>query len=579
PFFTMLLTPVFDDLTTGNFTGTMAKLRNLETVSVPSTMRYIFNRFNQLVQNLTETLMSVKEQLDEAENLIDSGREEDAKPVLTKASYGLASANMTFNILQQAVMELTRTFSLPSYEFTGRLDAIGDLLNRMYLRLLSLLSKIEEQKNLSETLLEIVVQPSSVWIGSNITVEGRLSSLGTGLPGRVVTIILDENNVAQAVTLENGVFRKSVSIPYVYKPILTVSAKYSPSGEDKKVFKPACSNTVEISLLYVIPVLNIRVSGEVLPGRNFTLEGTVKASVKLPYETVKTSWLMDVKSLPLSPEGFFKTVLHVPETVADGKYALKVETPASGVFAPISKTVYVNVERLKLNLTLEVPQTVFAGIEAVFKGGVSYPQDYEQDSKVIIIVGDTVLAEEVFQQSFETRVRIPFTMLTGYYPYSVQVKPGAPWFSETVAEGRILVINPFALVASVGSVSILVLILAGGRRKVPGKKEQAKEALEAQVPQDAEYFVTKGLKWLMDLYWQAVAIVSSITGIEIKPSMTMREYLKKVAPSLGEAYESFERITLTAEKALYSPSVSGEELQAARQALEKLKVIQVAALR
>ncbi|MEM2930942.1 MAG: hypothetical protein QW797_08825, partial [Thermoproteota archaeon] len=36
-FFTMLLTPVFDDLTRGNFTGTMVRLRILETVSVPST--------------------------------------------------------------------------------------------------------------------------------------------------------------------------------------------------------------------------------------------------------------------------------------------------------------------------------------------------------------------------------------------------------------------------------------------------------------------------------------------------------------------------------------------------------------
>ncbi|MEM2049788.1 MAG: DUF4129 domain-containing protein [Thermoproteota archaeon] len=577
-FFTMLLTPVFDDLTRGNFTGTMVRLRILETVSVPSTLRYVFNRFSQLMQSLTETLTSVEKNLDQAETLIDSGREEEAKPVLTSASYGLASANVTFNSLRQAVGELTRAFRLPSYEFARRLDAIGELLNRMLLRLLELLSRIEEQRNLSETLLEIGAQPGSVWVGSTITVEGRLSSLGTGLPGRIVTIFLDGKTVAQTVTLEDGFFKRSVSIPHVYKPTLTVSAKYSPGGGDEKVFKPACSNTVEISLLYVTPVLNVKVSGKPLPGRSFTLEGTVETGFKPPYETVKASWLTSVSSIPLSPEGFFKTVLHVPENLQDGRYALRVETPASGVFAPASKTVYVNVERLRLNLTLEAPQTVFAGLEAVFKGFVAHPQDGEQGWKVRIIIGDTVLAEEAFQQGFETRVRIPFTMLTGYCPYRVQVEPGAPWFSGAEAEGRLLVVNPLAVLASAGSASILMLRLAGGRRKKSGR-ELAETVAEAAEQHVAECFIAKGLEWLMDLYWQAVAIVSSVTGVDVKPSMTMREYLNSVAPNLGEALESFERITLTAEKALYSPSVSGEELQAARQALEKLKVTQVASLR
>jgi len=74
------------------------------------------------------------------------------------------------------------------------------------------------------------------------------------------------------------------------------------------------------------------------------------------------------------------------------------------------------------------------------------------------------------------------------------------------------------------------------------------------------------------MYWQAVAIVNRMTGVEMSPPMTIREYLNSVGPRLGGLRSAFELLSIVAEKALYAPSVSREELEAAEKALEELKV-------
>ena len=89
------------------------------------------------------------------------------------------------------------------------------------------------------------------------------------------------------------------------------------------------------------------------------------------------------------------------------------------------------------------------------------------------------------------------------------------------------------------------------------------------------YSVASGLERLIDMYWQAVVIVSRLTGVEMKPSMTMREYLDAVGPRLGSFRNGFEALTVAAEKAIYSPAVSAEEVESARKALEQLKVAHV----
>jgi len=143
------------------------------------------------------------------------------------------------------------------------------------------------------------------------------------------------------------------------------------------------------------------------------------------------------------------------------------------------------------------------------------------------------------------------------------------------AEGRIFIINPVTVAVPVGLVSaIAVKMLKGERRRAKVVEKGVEKVEETKKPQEREkYYVREGLEWLINIYWQAVVMVSNLTKIEMKPSTTIREYLTLVKEAGKEFYSSFEKISMVAEKALYSPKVTEEELKIARKSVEELQIL------
>jgi hypothetical protein len=103
------------------------------------------------------------------------------------------------------------------------------------------------------------------------------------------------------------------------------------------------------------------------------------------------------------------------------------------------------------------------------------------------------------------------------------------------------------------------------------------EVVQQHEPRTQAYPVIPRLEWLIDMYWQAVTIVIGLTGVDMKPSMTMREYLEAVGPKLSGLKAGFEVLTVVAEKTLYAPTVSPEELEHAREAFKDLRTAYVEA--
>lgn len=143
-------------------------------------------------------------------------------------------------------------------------------------------------------------------------------------------------------------------------------------------------------------------------------------------------------------------------------------------------------------------------------------------------------------------------------------------------DGSILVINPLTVLAPFGLASALTLRISR-RGGLEPKDVGFKESLQKQEAQASVkgYFVPSGLEWIIDMYWQAVVIVSRLTGVEMKPSMTMREYLEATGSRLNGLGAGFKVLTIAAEKALYSPAISAEEAELAGKALEQLKTAHV----
>ncbi len=568
---TLLVTNVFDSLIGGDYKATAEGLKTLGAAYIPERYRFIVNRFMQLLNGLSNLLNNVEGLLDRAEALVGLGRGRDAKPLLDEASAKLVSANATRIELRSASEELAKTFSLPMGGLSRKVDELGRVIAELFGRLLRLREMVEKQTTLEDTYLTIDVEPKTVWTGENIEVSGKLYTAKAHLNGRSVQILVDGAVLAEAVTAGEGELHLSVKLPYIYKPTIHIQARYVPKGLDSEAYKPSASNIVEVSLLYVKPAIKAEAVGEALPGKTFILKGSVEAVRPLPYSAVKVSWVG--ASLNASLEGGrFTATLYTPEDIPDGEYSLKVEAPARQVFAPAGATVQVTVRRLPLNVTLQPPTVVFAGFTSTLKGENIYGRERFNVTVKAVFAGQSYTANSDGEFSFV--LAVPLTVFTGYHDYEVYVSPDPPWYRSVALKGSILVINPFTALVPFGLVSVLALKLSG-RRKVGGAEpEEGLRRQEAQPPRQA-YSVDPRLEWLVDVYWQAVAIVIGLTGVDMKPSMTMREYLEAVGPRLGGLRAGFAALTVVAEKVLYSPAVSSEELEYARKAFEELRTAYV----
>jgi hypothetical protein len=568
-FLALLATNAFDSLISRDYGAVAEGLKTLGAIQIPERYKFIANRFMQLLNDTSRLLNETEGLLDQAEADIKLGRGEDAKPLLHQASARLASANATRIELRSASEELARTFLLPADQLRHRVDELGRVIAELHWRLLGLLEMIERQTMLEDTYLIIDVTPKTVWTGGSIEVSGQLYTSKAGLSGRSVQIYADGRWMAEAVTGDNGEFHASVNLPYIYKPKIPIEARYLPKGPDSEAHKPSTSNTVEIGLLYLRPSIKVEMVGKALPGKTFIIKGYVEAERPLPYSAVKISWLGGSLTASLE-EGRFNATLHTPEDALEGEYTLKVEAPPWQIFAPADATIQVTVQRLPLNVTLQPPLIVFAGLPSNLNGKIIYNQEEFNITVRAIFVGQAYTVRS--SGEFSLDLSVPLTVFSGYQDYEVHVYPDLPWYRSAGLRGSLLVVNPLTITVPLGLVSALALRLPRGRKVEAAELEEGLRGREAQPQAPVKaYFAASGLQWLIDLYWQAVVIVIRLTGVDMKPPMTMREYLQAVSSSLGGLRAAFEALTLAAEKALYAPTVSAEEAESAKKALEKLK--------
>jgi hypothetical protein len=578
-FLGVLVLGAFEGFAQGNVSRAIEQLKSLGFAYIPDRFKFVFDRFTQLMSDEARLLNDTNCILDEAEALIEMGKEGEARLLLDRASWELASVNKTYSTLKAASEELAGTFGLSRSGLFEGLEGIRQFIDKVFQRLLKLSERAEKQRSLEETFLTIDVKPKKVWAGSGINVAGALSSALTTLPKRWVEILVDGKMRAEAITAEDGSFNITLSLPYIHKPSIGVQAKYSPSDMDSEVYKPSVSNIIQVNLLYLKPEISIEPVDKAFPGKTFVLKGTVQAEGPLPYSNVRVLWMGQSLSAALVQGGIFETVLHVPGNVSEGTYNLEVEAPAYEIYAPARANTTVTVMRLPLNVTLEAPSLIFAGVEAMVKGKVLSGETFNL-TVTVSFAGQTFAINS--SGEFEVKLKQPLTALTGRQTYEVFVEPQLPWYRSLAYKGEVLAINPLTTLIQIGLFSFAAVKLLKGRLEA-GLEAEGKASAEAVKVEAAEglkakpYHAAKGLEWLIDLYWQAVVIVGALTGVEMKPSMTMREYLKAVAPKLGKLRESFEALTMISEKALYKGIVTDEELKSAREAASNLQVEHVEA--
>lgn len=64
---------------------------------------------------------------------------------------------------------------------------------------------------------------------------------------------------------------------------------------------------------------------------------------------------------------------------------------------------------------------------------------------------------------------------------------------------------------------------------------------------------------ILQAYYKAMSILERVTKIAMNPQMTLRGFLKEVTPLLNGAAEAFSKLTILAERVLYSPYTPSED--------------------
>lgn len=569
-FIVLLYLSTVDGIIEGDYKAVIKGLEALNSAYVPEGLKFIANRFHDLLNATWKLVNETRTLLDRAEALINLGRGIDAKPLLQEALTKYEQARSTYVELESASRELVRAFGLPADELLKKIKELGEAIEELYLMITKLLEVIDLQQQLKDTFLVIDAEPKYVWTGGSIEVRGKLYAAGEGpLSGKLVRIHVDGVELAEAETLEDGLFIANIDLPYVYKPKIVVQAQYIPQGMDCQLYKPTVSNDVVIRLLYVQPKITFKVIGEALPSKFLTIQGRVESEAPLPYSQVSVLWVGSSLVADLI-NGSFSLRLHVPEDVAEGSYPLVVRVPAFKVYAPAQEVVYVNITRIPLDARLQIPSIMIAGLPTTIRGEVLHEGEILNVSVKVVISSQAYTTTS--SREFNLWVAPPLTILTGHHNCEVYVLPAAPWYREAYFREGVLIINPLTLTLAIGLATALGIKLSrsrGAKHELAPSPEL--EKVKPKIVRE-EHFASSRFEWLVDLYWQAVVIVAKLTGVEMEPSMTMREYLASVSSRLGDLSKVFETLTIAAEKALYAHTVTIEELGSAKEAFEVIKL-------
>jgi len=540
---------------------------------IPEPLRYIFTRFNQLIQTAGDKLKMVKENIDSAEALLHHGEIEKAGKKLEEAWITLLKAERDLDNLDTSVDELKRKIGSGAAErLRKEIAPLGKLAKEYKNKIQNLYRKVKEGKRLGTTFLHISVSGKKVVVGSSLEVYGRLETEDKkSLAGREVDIFLEKEKIVNAVTDENGEFKVRIDFPFLYKQYVPVFASFTPKGVDKEEFYPSISNQILLEPVFYTPLIKVSYQEPVYPVLPFKLQGKLLLEgAALTNYPVKIKVAQKIIEETCDEEGKFQTQLSLPSDV--GKtFPLSIFTPSRGIIGPASLTINLPVTYKIPSMMIDLPLVVAPPFPLELKGEVNLEGDVMKEPIVRVITEGEDVKTFVRGENFKVRLNLPLSRFSGWEKIRILLHPREAWISSLNREEKVLVINPVTLLPFIGLLALLIGM--GSRRKKESEETEGVLGEREKVTPEEKVAEKKEVARLIRVYTEATDLVAHLTGVKQAPGHTIREYLKLVKDKLGEKGEDFELISLITEKFLYSSiRISEEEVAEAEKRLSRLKV-------
>lgn len=386
--------------------------------------------------------------------------------------------------------------------------------------------------NLIRTGLSMSLNGSNVWVGDGLQVSGRLMGGDVGLEGRRILLKLG-NNSWITFTDRDGYYSKVISVPYIYKQSVEIRGFYWPTETDSETYSPATISR-RLVLLYCIPFLELDYEMGSFPGRVWNISGRLSFDDTglEGHHIVVTGFGRKRKALT-GGDGYFELGIGLPFDQSLGRSQVYVSSLGLGVYAGVDECLNVSVSRLKLSLITEAPRFVFSGFGASMRYTVSAGGAGLNGCRVRVSGRDDVGLDYSQSGSGSVRLYVPLWRLGGDYGWRLVAEPDEPWINDGVVSGSFYVVNTVVIMFSLGLLGTGGVYLKRYLNSRSGDTESLDEPVLKPVSMPvSESAMTKG--GFGGLFLAALRFVEALTGVSMKPSDTLREYLSRVLDGLGD---------------------------------------------
>jgi hypothetical protein len=571
-----ILTAIYEELSKAflaeNFSGVNTVALSLLNLSAPSDVKFILDRFHGLVQQEGVLLNYSRTSLEIAKQLALQGNITEALAYLENASLYLARANITYLSLADAA----RTIK-------GRLNAEPSSLTLSLTKLIATyFQRLSEtgqllKANLTGTNLTLSITPTTAWVGSSVHAYGYLlTDKGEPLSFKNIILTLDGKQAAEATTNEEGYYSSELQVPYTYVEKIYAYAIYLPTGNDTYNYKPTTSPNVTLHLLFTRPSINLSIYPNVaLPGDEIKLNVSIDAPI-----TTLDIYAFGECFQANTINGSASLAISIPVNVTEGTYMVIASSPANGTIAPASASATVTVRKLTLIIPqLQVP-TLLPPLPSTINACLSFEKEPIPYTVEVSIPSASVYASKT---STDTCVQIEITpgilTPTGTLEGTITIQPLDPRYKPAQAKFQASSFNILlALLALALVLATLSVYMKTARRKqIVEEKPAVKPAQPVPAPEQPQVEVVEIPQELVEAgdpvvreYFKAVKLVESATGIKMKPSHTISEYLYEASSHLGRAAEMFKEISRLAEDRIYGDmEVNVDQLKALVMMLER----------
>jgi hypothetical protein len=566
-------------------------LNELRHADIPDELKYIFDRYSYLCQQLFTTLDGLESLLDETSTLLAHGHIHEAKQRLDAAEVDIQDALLLqedIKVATDTLSDVLGVFTTPAKSQLGQahtrleesLERLSELIDRLDNLRQGQTERYIQMTGLIPTELSLNIAPAYVFVGDSITASGRLEGDGKPLSKKKLTLTLDNKPITTSTEID-GSYTINITIPYKYVAAMTLTALYEPSGDDTDIYLASQSPPVTINTMFYKTRLEISAPETAHPGLPFTISGRVSSTDGNIDRTIRV-FLDDTQLAEETVSGQFNLEVTPSEQTPNDNHNLTISVPPQGRYSGASETRRISVSSLPMYVNAQTSTLVLLPKAVRVSGRVYHELGPVSDARVSLNLKNSTSTTITSRDgSFNSIIRLPIWSesaplasnpfyfskpntgptfdLSPIHPQqiTITVEPLQPWHTSLTVKRQFVTINPLIMgLILVFLVTLGLLIYKKSQTRLPAEKgvpqAEVRELPTITPPPQPKPKFT-GIKGrIIAAYRGGLEAVEKVSGIGMAPNITLREFLKMATLLLPTVIRPFAELTTITEITLYA---------------------------